>query len=261
MRTTTTLAKAVAAATLTTAALTAGTAAANAAPRRPAGPTPSNPLMITTPIAPGITYSGNASTGRAELATPWGTVKTAPGAASVSDNRGKAVWGDPKTTGLAPVSDAPTAPPAPLHIPVPGTPGITLPTPAAPTAWAATAPGSTRVDDDSSVAPKTQEQKDADIQNSLNNVGNNFGLATGVGAFVGGAGGAIIGCPLGAVTGGALTALAFPLTPLGVVGGCIMGAGAVAGIGAVIGGAVVGVPVGIASAIFEYQLLRAHGDL
>ncbi|WP_018180308.1 hypothetical protein [Jongsikchunia kroppenstedtii] len=208
-------------------ALTFGTAVAGAAPATPTQPTkPSHP-PITVQVAPGVQYTGDAKTGTTELATPFGIVRTAPGQVAVVDNSGKTLFGNPALK-------RPTG------------------TPAAPSAKNnAALAGSTNAAD----APKSQADKNADIQSSINNVATNFGLATGVGAMVGGVGGAILGCVFPGALAGVDTAgtMAIPA--------CIIGGGTVGGLGAIVGGAVVGVPVGIASGIYEYQQLQANGDL
>lgn len=82
-------------------------------------------------------------------------------------------------------------------------------------AAAATAPNATVVGDDAVRDPQ------ADINAAVGVVATNFGLATGVGAMVGGVGGAMIGCPVGAVTGGlvavptSLATLAVPAAAFG----------------------------------------------
>jgi len=225
--------RSVVATTFAAAALTCGTAVAGASPITPAhSPKPAKP-PINVQVAPGVQYIGAGTTGATELVTPFGVIRTAPGQVAVVDNSGKTLFGNPDLTG-----------------PKPATPAV----PVGPQAENAAA---LAVAD----APKSQADKNSDIQNAINNVGTNFGLATGVGAMVGGVGGALIGCPIGAITGGTLTGVVTPVTPIGAVGGCILGAGAVGGLGAIVGGAAVGAPVGIASGIYEYQQLQANGDL
>ncbi|WP_063041598.1 hypothetical protein [Nocardia pseudovaccinii] len=80
-----------------------------------------------------------------------------------------------------------------------------------------------------------------------------------VGQVVGTASGIAVGCPLGAVTGGTLTLPTLVLTPVGVVGGCVVGAAALGFLGGVVGGIVSGGP-SLANAIGEqYSSLRSKG--
>jgi len=214
-----TIVKAVAVTAMTAGAISLGTATAAAAPTKPVNP------PIAVQVAPGVQYTGDGATGAAEIVTPFGTVKTASGQVAVQDTTGKTLYGNPN---------------------------ISAPKPAAPvTASAkvnAALPGAINAD-----APKTQADKNADIQTAIGTVGTNFGLAVGVGAMVGGVTGTVVGC----VAGGALGIAAGP-TALAT---CIIGASTLGAVGAVVGGAAVGAPVGIASGIQQYQQLQANGDL
>ncbi|QKT06947.1 hypothetical protein HUN08_06905 [Gordonia sp. X0973] len=236
--------KGIAATVLVGAAVSGATASANAAtPAHHPHPQPVNPLMISTTIIPGVTYTGDSKDGRAQITTPWGTLRTAPGQAAISDANGHPLFGNPQTTGVTPLDAQGRTTPAPATL-------------------SPTSSNWHPVDEpEKSGKPKTQAQKNDDIQSSINNVATNFGFATAVGAFVGGVSGAVIGCPVGAVTGGLATLPVFPVSPVAAVLGCVLGAGAVGGLGVIIGGAVVGVPVGIASGIYEYQRLHANGDV
>jgi hypothetical protein len=224
-----TITKSVVAATAVATALTFGTAVAGAAPNAPAQPTkPSHP-PISVQVAPGVQYTGDAKTGTTELVTPFGVVRTAPGQVAVVDNSGKTVFGNPALTGPKPSASG-TAPNAPIsngakHHAADVTKNDTM----------------------------SQKDKNDAIQDGINNVATNFGLATGVGAMVGGVGGTIVGC----LAGGALGIAEGPLS----IGTCIIGGGTLGGLGAIIGGAAVGVPVGIASGVYEYQQLQAQGVL
>jgi hypothetical protein len=207
---------------MTAGAISLGTATAAAAPAKPTTPA-SQPISVQ--VAPGVQYTGDGKTGATELVTPFGTVRTAPGQVAVVDNAGQTVFGNPSLK-------APEATPA-----------------AAPSLKTdAALAGATNA-----AAPKTQDEKNADIQTAIGTVGTNFGLATGVGAMAGGVTGTVVGC----VAGGALGIAAGP-TALAT---CIIGASTLGAVGAVVGGAAVGAPVGIASGIQQYQQLQANGDL
>ncbi|WP_067673875.1 hypothetical protein [Nocardia miyunensis] len=77
-------------------------------------------------------------------------------------------------------------------------------------------------------------------------------IATGVGAAV--------GCGVGAVTGGTLTVLttAGTLTPVGVLGGCILGGAAFGGLSGFAAG-LTGIPPAVATATDQYNKLHAEG--
>ncbi|MFE9324238.1 hypothetical protein ACIHDR_11305 [Nocardia sp. NPDC052278] len=88
---------------------------------------------------------------------------------------------------------------------------------------------------------------DADIQNALNQAGNEFMLGVTAGSMIGGVVGLIGGCVVGAV--------------VLLIGGCIPGLGLGAALGPIIGGVVVGVPAGIAGLIQAYNTLHAAGEI
>ncbi|MFI5780798.1 hypothetical protein [Nocardia sp. NPDC051570] len=93
----------------------------------------------------------------------------------------------------------------------------------------------------------------ADFDSALAAAGTQFGLATGVGALVGTIIGAVGGCVLGAIVPATLMT---PIFVPGWVGGCIAGAAAGIALGAAAGTVLLGVPVGIASAIQFFQRLN-----
>ena len=88
-----------------------------------------------------------------------------------------------------------------------------------------------------------------------------YGNDSNVGRTVGAVTGAAVGCGVGAVTGGSLTMLvsAGTLTPLGAVGGCIIGAGTFGFFGGAIGGAVTGLPAVAAAWPQAYSELHSNG--
>ncbi|ONM49906.1 hypothetical protein [Nocardia donostiensis] len=233
------------------AATTALTATAFAAIASSAGMAhaedPSSPdPAVRVQVLPGVQYSGNPSTQSAEIATPFGTVVTDHGQYQVSDSQGNVVFGAAGTDRTA-VETSTISPGS----------KATQNEASSQRAAAATTPNATVVGDDAVRDPQ------ADINAAVGVVATNFGLATGVGAMVGGVGGAMIGCPVGAVTGG-LVAVPTSLATLAVPAaafGCLIGAGTIGGVGAIVGGAVVGAPVGIATAIDQYNKLHAQGTL
>ncbi|MFF0498376.1 hypothetical protein ACFYU5_18350 [Nocardia aobensis] len=80
-----------------------------------------------------------------------------------------------------------------------------------------------------------------------------------VGQVVGTAAGLAVGCPLGAITGGTLTIPVPVLTPIGIVGGCILGAGTLGFLGGMAGGIVTGGP-SLANAVGDqYNSLHSKG--
>lgn len=93
----------------------------------------------------------------------------------------------------------------------------------------------------------------ADFDSALAAAGTQFGLATGVGALIGTLIGGIGGCVLGAIVPAALMT---PIFVPGWVGGCLAGAAAGAALGAAAGTVLIGVPVGIVSAIQFFQRLN-----
>jgi hypothetical protein len=101
---------------------------------------------------------------------------------------------------------------------------------------------------------------EAAIDHAVMTVGNDFNGGSGLGKTVGTAAGIVVGCPVGAITGGSLTALASlgTLTPLGVVGGCLIGAGSLSLIGPLAGGAITGLPAAIGSAAVQIQHLHSE---
>ncbi|MFG3520897.1 hypothetical protein ACGF5S_11570 [Nocardia nova] len=80
-----------------------------------------------------------------------------------------------------------------------------------------------------------------------------------VGQVVGTAAGLAVGCPLGAITGGTLTIPVPVLTPIGIVGGCILGAGTLGFLGGMAGGIATGGP-SLANAVGDqYNSLHSKG--
>ncbi|WP_157187648.1 hypothetical protein [Nocardia vinacea] len=99
------------------------------------------------------------------------------------------------------------------------------------------------------VAPATATPVDAqtDINNALNQAGNEFMLGVTAGSMAGGVIGLVGGCIVGAV--------------VGAIGGCLPGLALGAALGPIIGGAVVGIPAGIAGLIQAYNTLHDAGEI
>ena len=94
----------------------------------------------------------------------------------------------------------------------------------------------------------------SDFDTNVGRAANQFGLASGTGALIGTIVGGIGGCVAGALVGAALMT---PIFVPGWVGSCIAGAAAGIALGAAAGTVLLGVPVGIASAIQFFQLQNA----
>jgi hypothetical protein len=71
----------------------------------------------------------------------------------------------------------------------------------------------------------------AEYLNAFTAITGAFASDATVGRVVGTAVGVAVGCPLGALTGGTLTMAAPVLTPVGIIGGCALGAGALGLVG------------------------------
>ncbi|MBF6451192.1 hypothetical protein ACFYU5_34820 [Nocardia aobensis] len=80
-----------------------------------------------------------------------------------------------------------------------------------------------------------------------------------VGRVIGTAAGVAVGCPLGALTGGTLTMAAPVLTPVGIVGGCVLGAGALGFVGGTVGSIISGSPALAAAVGQQYNSLHSKG--
>ncbi|MQY25888.1 hypothetical protein [Nocardia aurantia] len=134
--------------------------------------------------------------------------------------------------------------------------GIATAAPALP-ASAAAEPGHAIADDGAAA----QQSPEAQLDQAVGAMTGAFSNAKNDGTLIGTAAGVIIGCPVGAVTGGTLTALvsAGSLTPIGVVGGCILGGATLGGLGGAFGGAVTGIPALADAAGQQYNRLHAQG--
>ncbi|WP_254205138.1 hypothetical protein [Nocardia alni] len=220
-------------------------ATANAAPSTADQSPPGSVLRVQ--ILPGVEYTGDAATRSTRIVTPIGTVTSSGNQFAVQDAQGKSVWGNPNTSPVPADTTATRSTRQATQTDNAASPGRTV----------STVAGVTTPVDKPHASPVDQQ---SDFQSALGTAAVNFGLASGVGSMVGGVTGALIGCPLGVVTGGALTAPTVVLTPLGAAVGCVVGIATVGGAGAIVGSALVGIPVGIASAAQMYNTLHAKGD-
>ncbi|WP_157107059.1 hypothetical protein [Nocardia grenadensis] len=203
---------------------TLATATAGADPDRPAAPQPFDRHPVGVEALPGVHYTGYVPESRSGLVTPLGTLIMHGTELHVADTSGRPVLGDP----------------------------------AAATTDAEAAPSESSVEAIPVAAPG--EDFLADARAAWNAAGPHTGLAAGTGAAAGGLIGIAVGCPLGAVTGGALTTIVSGgvLTVPGAITGCVVGSVAVGGFGASVGSVAVGLPVGIAVATQKYNDIQAQ---
>ncbi|OXR41217.1 hypothetical protein B7C42_06615 [Nocardia cerradoensis] len=222
---------------MATVALATGAVAFASATARAAEPEAAVPgEVIQVGIAPGIQYTGNIVDNSAVVNTPFGSLTTRNGAFEVRDGQGGFVAGTPLTT--PPDSDANSSRETdPAGMVTPGTdsnPGTVV-----------THPALENVD------------ATADFNGALAVAATQFGLAVGVGTLAGGVVGLGVGCLAGAATGGFVALPTGPIAAPAALFGCIVGASVGAGIGGVTGAALLGIPVGIASAVQMYNTLQA----
>jgi hypothetical protein len=220
---------------MTTAALTLtaiGTAAgaASAAP-----PTPGSPNTTErTDVAPGIHYTAGIVDQSVMLRTDAGSLTTRSAQFQVLDEGGNLVTGFPLTYQR-------DGKDWPIAVQIDGnTAALTLST-----------------DPATAVASRTPMAHPVDAQTDFNNAigvaANNMGLATAVGALGGTIVGGCVGGVAGAVVGAALMP---PIFLPGAAGGCLAGAAAGIALGAATGTVLLGVPVGIASAIQFFNTIN-----
>ncbi|MFF0452836.1 hypothetical protein [Nocardia africana] len=241
-----TIVQATATSVLVAAAVAAATATASASgPGAGSSASPSDSVSVQ--LLPGVEYAADVASQSTRLTTPFGTLTTDAGRLQVRDLQGDSIWGDSAATSIS------------------AEVGTVFPTAQAVAAKPGSGTTPTEVEAPAAALVDGGEPHDssADIEAALGVVSMNFGLASSVGAMVGGVGGMVVGCPIGAVTGGLVavpTTLATMTLPAAAFG-CLIGAGTFGGLGAIIGGAVIGAPVGIATAIQQYNILHAQGDL
>ncbi len=221
-------------------ATTATTAnAATGTPAAPAvgAPIAADPFTLTTDILPGVRYTSNTQDGSVSIQTGMGSLTTVGTQFQVKDGNGALVAG----TALATSPKAEQAATAPASLPETQQAAAEQP-----------APQSAAVEQPVTSAQPIYTQDE--FNSALSVAATQFGLATGIGSLAGGAVGGITGCVLGATIG-------FALVPEFFLGsgaaGCLVGAGLGATVGPLIGAAILGVPVGIASAVQMYNTLNA----
>lgn len=212
---------------------------AHAAPDDPVVPDDS----IHADIVPGVGYNGSVADNSVVVTTPFGSLTTRGTEFQVLDPNGDLVSGTPLTY-QRDVEQWPDA--------------------ARPQDVGATPTGPRRVDDASGDALEQlthDVDASADFSGALALAATQFGLAVGVGTVTGGVIGMGLGCVGGALTGGFVAIPTGPIAPGAAILGCIMGGSIGAGIGGVTGAALLGIPVGIASAVQMYDSMHAAGHI
>ena len=211
-----------------TGALSVGSATASAAPATTAD------HVLSTEIMPGVQYTSSTADQSVVIETGAATLVTAGGQFQVRDASGATV------AGVAAFATEPKALAA---------------THAAPEVQAAARAATPDLRLDNIDGDPQTERFDAAIQAAI----NEFGLATSVGTMTGGLIGLAVGCGVGAVAGGIVGAPVLDAAGLTLIAGCLAGAGVLGGMGAILGAAILGVPVGIASAIkFQHTMNQPY---
>ncbi|WP_328396005.1 hypothetical protein [Nocardia sp. NBC_00416] len=208
-----------------TVGLTAGTAYAAPA----AAPAPPPGTTLQTDILPGIHYTANVVDNSVVLRTDAGSLTTQGTQFQVLDGQGKLVAGLPLTYlkdgrewPIAARVEGNTATFTPSVDPADARPAAML--------------SPVDIDDIGGVDPAA----------ALSTAATQFGLATAVGTLIGSLVGGALGCVAGAVIGAPLVVPTFFAGPIGL---CVAGAATGVTLGAAAGMIVIGIPVGIASAI------------
>ncbi|MEV5652545.1 hypothetical protein AB0L57_30210 [Nocardia sp. NPDC052254] len=199
-------------------ALSVGAASASAAPTT----TPDH--VLSTEIMPGVLYTSSTADQSVVIETGAATLVTAGGQFQVRDASGATVAGVSEFAAEPQALAAAHAAPEVRAAARAATPALRL----------------GDIDGD----PQT-ERFDTAVQAAV----NEFGLATAVGTMTGGLIGVAVGCGVGAIAGGVVGAPVLDAAGLTLIAGCLAGAGVLGGLGAILGAALLGVPVGIASAI------------
>jgi hypothetical protein len=211
--------------------ITSGTAYAEPAA------TPAPGSTIQTDLLPGIHYTANVVDNSVVLKTDIGSLTTRGTQFQVLDGEGRLVAGMPLTY----LKDGMEWP---IAAQVEGNTAIFTPS---------TDPADARPADMLKPAA-AKEIGGADFNTALSAAATQFGLATAVGTLVGTIVGGALGCVAGAIIGAPLVVPTFFAGPIGL---CLAGAGIGITLGAAAGMIVVGVPVGIASAIQFYNAVYA----
>ncbi|MBF6422829.1 hypothetical protein IU436_29955 [Nocardia farcinica] len=213
-------------ATLTATAAPAAAAPATAPAAISAASPIADPNTVSTEILPGVRYTGNVLDQSVLIQTGLGTLTTVGGQFQVKDVGGNIL------AGAATLPSQPKAEEA-----------VTVTEQAV-----ATTPNAEPVGQAQNIY--SQEE----FNSALGLAATQFGLATGIGGLAGGLIGAAGGCVVGATIGFALVPAFFLASG---PAGCLVGAGLGATVGPWIGAGIVGIPVGIASAVQMYNTLNA----
>ncbi|MFG3524701.1 hypothetical protein ACGF5S_30900 [Nocardia nova] len=209
-------------------ALGAGSAVASAAPTTAAD------HVLSTEIMPGVQYTSSTADQSVVIETATATLVAAGGQFQVRDASGATVAGVPAF---------PTEPKALTAVH------------AAPEVRAAARAATPELHLENIDGDPQTERFDAAIQAAI----NEFGLATSVGTMTGGLIGLAVGCGVGAVAGAVFGAPVLDAAGLTLIAGCLAGAGVLGGMGAILGAALLGIPVGIASAIkFQHTMNQPY---
>jgi hypothetical protein len=193
---------------------------------------------VSTDIAPGIRYTDDLAANMTRVESPFGSLVLRAGQFTVRDNNGRTLIGSAPNA-LAAENLAAPATVRDSVAAVHGTAASAAVTPAA-----VAAPG----------------DPVADLNSAVESADEHMGAAFGTGSIVGGALGILVGCPLGAVTGGSLTSLVTlgTMTLPAVIATCLAGATIAGAAGAFTGGVAFAIPVGIAAAADKYNQLQAE---
>ncbi|NKY89309.1 hypothetical protein [Nocardia veterana] len=204
----------------------------------PAGaPVTADPFTLSTEIFPGVRYTSNAQDGSVSIQTGLGSLTTVGAQFQVKDSAGALVAG----TAL-------TAPPKAEQAAA-----VTVDRPTPQQAAVQQAPAQQPATEQPVTSAQPIYTQD-EFNSALSVAATQFGLATGIGSLAGGLLGGVTGCALGATVGAVLVPEFFLASG---PAGCLVGAGLGATIGPLIGAAVLGIPVGIASAVQMYNTLNA----
>lgn len=200
-------------------------------------PAPTLPgTTIQTDILPGIHYTANVVDNSVVLKTDAGSLTTQGTQFQVLDGEGRLVAGMPLTYlkdgmewPIAAQVEGNTATFTPSTNPAEATPATML-------------------------QPVAKEIGGADFNTALSTAATQFGLATAIGTLIGTIVGGGLGCVAGAIIGAPLVVPTFFAGPIGL---CLAGAGVGITLGAAAGMILIGVPVGIASAIQFFSVINA----
>ncbi|MFB7720031.1 hypothetical protein [Nocardia sp. NPDC056100] len=114
------------------------------------------------------------------------------------------------------------------------------------------------IDEPVPAAPATVDPA-VEYMNSLAALNTAFAVDSSLGRVIGATAGVVVGCPLGALTGGTLTLPMPVLTPIGLIGGCIIGAGTLGFLAGTAGAVLSGSPAVAAELGRQYDTLHSKG--